>query len=62
MKVIPIVVGCLGEGLKELKTDMQKILEYGNEKELDTTKKEIQKTVLWESESMIEKVLSGLLI
>ena len=62
MKVIPIVIGYLGGGMKELNTDMQKIFEYENEKELYTTMREMQKTVLWESESMIRKVLSGLLI
>ena len=62
VKVIPIVTGCLGGGMKELKTDMQKIFEYENEKELYTTMREMQKTVLWEKESMIRKVLSGLLI
>ena len=56
------VTGCLGRGMKELKTDMQKIFEYENEKELYTTMREMQKTVLWERESMIRKVLSGLLI
>ena len=48
--------------MKELETDMQKIFEYENEKELYTTMRKLQKTVLWESESMIGKVLSGLLI
>ena len=49
--------------IKELKTDMQKIFQYKNEKELYMTMREMQKTaVLWESESMIRKVLSGLLI
>ena len=62
VKVIPIVIGCLGGGMKELKTDMQKMFEYENEKGLYTTMREMQKTVLWESESMIGKVLSGLLI
>ena len=62
MKVIPIVTGCLGGGMKELKKYMQKIFEYENEKELYTTMREIQKTVIWESESIIRKVLSGLLI
>ena len=37
VKVIPIVIGCLGGGMKELKVDMQKIFEYENEKELYTT-------------------------
>ena len=62
VKVVPIVTECLGGGMKELKTDMQKIFEYENEKELYTTMREMQKTVLWESASMIRKVLSGLLI
>ena len=62
VKVIPIVTGCLGRGMKELKMDMQKIFEYENEKELYMTMREMQKTVLWENESMIRKVLSGLLI
>ena len=62
VKVIPIVMGYLSGSMKELKTDMQKIFEYENEKELHTTMREMQKTVLWESESMIRKVLSGLLI
>ena len=62
VKVIPIAIECLDRGMKELKTDMQKIFEYENEKELYTTMREMQKTVLWESESMIRNVLSGLLI
>ena len=53
VKVIPIVIGCLGGDMKEFKTDMQKIFEYKNKKELYTTMREMQKTVLWESESMI---------
>ena len=30
VKVITIVIGCIGGGMKELKTDMQKIFEYKN--------------------------------
>ena len=62
VKVIPIVIGCLGGGIKVLETDMQKIYEYKNEKELYMTMRQMQKTVLWESESMNRKVLSGLLM
>ena len=32
VKVIPIVIGCLGGGMKEFKMDMQKIFEYENKK------------------------------
>ena len=51
-----------GGGMKELKTNMQKSFEYENEKELYAIMREMQKTVLWESESITRKVLSGLLI
>ena len=46
VEVIPIVIGCFGGGMNELKTDMQKIFAYENEKELYTTMREMQKTVL----------------
>ena len=63
MKVIPTIIGCLGVGIKELKEDIRQIFEYdNNDKELERIAREIQKTVLWERESLIRKVLSGLLI
>ena len=40
VKVIP---GCLGGGMKELKTDMRKIFEYENEKEFYTTMRKMQR-------------------
>ena len=62
VKVIPIVIGCLRGGMRELKNDMKVIFGNDNEQEIINTMREMQKTVLWESESMIRKVLSGLLI
>ena len=47
--------------MKDLRTDMQKIFEHENENELYTVMREMQKTALWESESLIRKVLQGLL-
>ena len=44
VKVIPIVIGCLRGGMKELKTDI--IFEYENEKELYTTMREVQDCTL----------------
>ena len=62
MKVVPAIIGCLGGGMKELKESIRQIFEYNNnDKELEWISREIQKTVLWESESLIRKVLSGLL-
>ena len=57
MKVIPTNIGCLGVGIKELKEDIRQIFEYdNNDKELERIAREIRKTVLWESESLIRKV------
>ena len=51
-----MVIGCLGggmDGVKEL---------FKNEKDLQWICREMQKTVLWESETIMRKILSGLLI
>ena len=62
MKVIPTINGCLGGGMKELKENIRQIFEYdSNDKELEWIVQEMQRTVLWESESLLRKVLSGLL-
>ena len=48
--------------MKELKENIRQIFEYdNNDKVLEWISREIQKIVLWESESLIRKVLSGLL-
>ena len=62
VKVIPTIIGYLGEGMKEQKESIRQIFEYdNNDKELEWISPAIQKTVPWESESLIRKVLSGLL-
>ena len=62
VKVVSAIIGCLGEGMRELKESIREIFEYeNNDKELERISREMQKTVLWESESLIRKVLSGLL-
>ena len=43
-----------------MKSDLKEL--FDNEKELTKTACEMQKTVLWESESIIRKVLSGILL
>ena len=61
VKVIPLVIGCLGGGMSELKTSIKRIFESIADNELNNVAREMQKTVLWESESIIRKTLSGLL-
>ena len=60
VKVVPAVIGCLGGGMKMLKRDVNELFE--NETDMNQTIREMQKTVLWESESIMRKVLSGLLL
>lgn len=59
--VIPTVTGWLGGGIKELKGNIKQIFDYDNDKELELIAQEMQKTVLGESESLIRKILCGLL-
>ena len=60
VKVVPTIIGCLGGGMKELTESIRQIFEYeNNDKELEWISREMQKTVPWESESLIRKVLSG---
>ena len=62
VKGAPTIIGCLGGGMKELRESIRQIFEYeNNDKELEWISREMRKTVLWESESLIRKVLSGLL-
>ena len=59
--VIPMIIGCLGGEIKELKANVKRIFDYHNDKELELIAREMQKTVLWESESLMRKILSRLL-
>ena len=61
VNVVAMVIGCLGGGMKELKVNMKRIFDSDNDKEIELIAHEMQKTVLWESESLIRKILSGLL-
>ena len=47
--------------MKELKQSIRQVFEYDdNDKELEWISRELQETVLWESESLIKKVPSRL--
>ena len=62
VKVVPTIIGCLGGGMKELKESIRQIFKYeNNDKELEWISREMQKTVLWESKSLMREVVPGLL-
>ena len=57
VKIVPIVIGILGGGGTKVKETLKNI--FGTEK--TGILAEMTKTLLWESESMIRKVLSGII-
>ena len=61
VEVVPLVLGCLGGGIRKLRKNVQKLIETETETETETERivKEMQKTVLMDSESIMRKVLSG---
>ena len=62
VKVIPTITGWLGERMKELKENIRQAFEYdNNDKEVEWIARQMQKTVLRESKSLIRKMLFGLL-
>ena len=56
--VIPIVIGCLGGGMRRATSQVGKIIM--DVKRTKQVANEMLRTVLYESESTIRKVLSGL--
>ena len=59
IKVIPIVIGALGGGVKETKRQINLI--FDKDELSEKVVGEMQKTVLMDSETLIRKVLSGLI-
>ena len=57
--VVPVVVGALGGGIKALKVDLKKI--FDNNELLDEVVAMMLKTILMDSESIVRRVMSGLI-
>ena len=56
VKVVPTIIGFLGGGMEELKENIRQIFECDNkDKGLEWISLNVQKTVLWESKSLIKK-------
>ena len=58
VKVIPAITGRCGRGLRELKRDLRELLD---QKTNERITKGMQKTVLWESETITRKIMTGLI-
>ena len=58
VKVVPIVIGCSGDGIKQLDEDIRDLfIEMERFKIVD----KMQKNVLWESEFIVRRAVSGLI-
>ena len=60
--IVPVVIGALGGGIKDVLRDEGRVFGERLERErlAEITVAEMQKTVLMDSESIVRKVLSGL--
>ena len=59
VEIVPIVIGCLGGGMKQVECRVKKIIK--DEGGARWTCNEMLKTVLFESESMLRKTLTGII-
>ena len=57
MFILPVVIGCFGGGGNKVLSVLKELLHDNADKVLG----EMTKVVLWESESLIRRVLSGLI-
>ena len=57
--VVPLIIGALGGGMRQIAKDLGMIFENNDIKQ--KTICEMQKTILMDSETMVRKVLSGLI-
>ena len=59
MYVLPVVIGALGGGIETLRKDLKKV--FHNNELLDEVIAMMQKMVLMDSESIIHRIMSGLI-
>ena len=57
---MPLIIGALGGGMRQITKDMAKVFKNGEL--LKRIVGEMQKTVLMDSETILRKVLSGLVL
>ena len=56
--VVTLVIGCLGGGIKQLTKDIKDLFQL---EDVNSILIEMQKVVLWESDTILRKVTAGLI-
>ena len=56
--VVHLVIGCLGGGIKQLTKDIKVLFK---QEDVNNILSKMQKVVLWESETILRKITSGLI-
>ena len=59
IKVVPVIISALGGGMKMLKTELKTV--FDDQELVDKIAGEMQRTVLMDSQSIISRVISGLI-
>ena len=59
VEIVPLVVGCLGGGVRKLKEQIKKLIKEKSRQQWVV--REMQKTVLMESETVLRKIMSGVM-
>ena len=55
---VPLVIWCLGGGIKQLTKDIKVLFK---QEDVNNILSKMQKVVLWESETILRKITSGLI-
>ena len=59
VEIVPLIIGCLGGGMKRLEEQVAKIM--NDRKDVEGVCQNMQKTVLMESETIMKKFMSGII-
>ena len=59
IKVVPVITSALGGGMKMMKTELKTV--FNDQELVDKIAGEMQRTVLMDSQSIIRRVISGLI-
>ena len=57
IEIVPLVIGCLGGGIEKLEEQIKKLIKGKSRQQWVV--REMQKIVLMESETILRKILSG---